>query len=659
MPETDARERDRAGTPYAVLLRAGARPMALIQVAWGRGYLGVHQFDEQARRIREFDFRVLDDPAQLRWAAFRHWLLDSPSDAEFSGDAWRFEVTINPQGWADEEFHADNSGIYATRWQLPADLRAIRRPPFGAWQSCPGTGADHADTDHADTDHADTDPADARPPDAGTNHAGTSPPELEPAEDDPRWEPPETLQPRNLEALFTTGATLRTRPDGYGEGEIAVVREPHDAGILQIPSGQVVARDPYTVEDSEAFTVTVPPGAYPVTITWAGWESGAGGTVTAVRILVSEEPTVTWEMALLPGQDPRMLPDGAYYGFGVDSGIGAFLDASGGESLPARLAESSGYTDPFPDAAAPACYAAWTEDPSSGTNMLIYPAGVGDGEYPVWIGRGPDGRVVSLIADMLMLNDAELVAGAVASVARYVLPAAEHMSGPADRAAEDAVTAADAGDLDNLADKIVARADDIKAHMGRPSSADGYALEAMSRHAEALRERGEHEEALVVHDRAIRMDPANAWAISLRGETYRLMERYPEALADFDHAIQLDPAYAWAIGSRAQTLVGMERYDEAVVGFNRAIELGDEEAWIFGSRGEAYQLSERYPEALADYDRAIALDPTLAWVFAYRGEVHAAMGHRDAAVADFTRAAELDPAYTPPPEPPEPPHRYG
>src|SRR5437588_12373918 len=105
----------------------------------------------------------------------------------------------------------------------------------------------------------------------------------------------------------------------------------------------------------------------------------SGANLTAVRVLIRDEPAATWEMALVPGQDARMMPDGHYAGFGVDSGIAAFLDASGGPVLPAALQESSGFTDPFPDAAAPERYLAWTHDQATGTNMLVYRAGIGDG----------------------------------------------------------------------------------------------------------------------------------------------------------------------------------------------------------------------------------------------------------------------------------------
>jgi Protein of unknown function (DUF4241) len=37
---------------------------------------------------------------------------------------------------------------------------------------------------------------------------------------------------------------------------------------------------------------------------------------------------VTWEPALRPGEDPATLQPDEFFGFGVDTGTGCFLDAS-------------------------------------------------------------------------------------------------------------------------------------------------------------------------------------------------------------------------------------------------------------------------------------------------------------------------------------------
>lgn len=48
-----------------------------------------------------------------------------------------------------------------------------------------------------------------------------------------------------------------------------------------------------------------------------------------------------------------------------------------------------------------------------------------------------------------------------------------------------------------------------------------------------------YDEILADYNRAIELDPGNAWAISGRGQTYRLMKRYGETLADYTRAIEL------------------------------------------------------------------------------------------------------------------------
>ncbi|MEU8583066.1 DUF4241 domain-containing protein [Streptomyces abikoensis] len=57
-------------------------------------------------------------------------------------------------------------------------------------------------------------------------------------------------------------------------------------------------------------------------------------TTAAMLAVGSRRPSATWEPVLLPGQEPRLLGDGQYYGcFGVDSGTGAFLDIAARDAL--------------------------------------------------------------------------------------------------------------------------------------------------------------------------------------------------------------------------------------------------------------------------------------------------------------------------------------
>lgn len=58
--------------------------------------------------------------------------------------------------------------------------------------------------------------------------------------------------------------------------------------------------------------------------------------VAVVRVLIKHTLTVTWELVVRPGEDLRILRYDEYFGFGVDSGMGCFVDEAGREPLGAR-----------------------------------------------------------------------------------------------------------------------------------------------------------------------------------------------------------------------------------------------------------------------------------------------------------------------------------
>jgi hypothetical protein len=147
--------------------------------------------------------------------------------------------------------------------------------------------------------------------------------------------------------MFTLGARF-SAPDDHATGPYVVERV-IEAGSLRLPTGRIVACDPGWRDPGEPFTVAVPPGSYRMQVAAAAYPSEFWGEplhmedFTGARVLISDRPTATWEMALRPGQDARTLRNGEFYGFGVDTGTGCFVDAEAA----ARL---TGGDDIVPDA---------------------------------------------------------------------------------------------------------------------------------------------------------------------------------------------------------------------------------------------------------------------------------------------------------------------
>ncbi|MFF4447961.1 DUF4241 domain-containing protein [Streptomyces sp. NPDC001502] len=69
--------------------------------------------------------------------------------------------------------------------------------------------------------------------------------------------------------------------------------------------------------DGPHFALAVPPGEHPLDEARA--EMARGTETTAVRVRLGEAPAVSWEMALRPGDDTRLLRAGEAYGFALGS----------------------------------------------------------------------------------------------------------------------------------------------------------------------------------------------------------------------------------------------------------------------------------------------------------------------------------------------------
>lgn len=687
MTEAAAAARDRDGAQYAVLLRDSGRPVALLHVAWAAGYLGVSMFDEHARRVQQLDFRVLDDPGRLYWSGFRAWKPRSPHDPEFFDKRPRIVLSINRDGQAEanSSYRSRGGGSdVSTSPRIPAELRTIAKAPFGDWWSYVGPAL------FDPTTAPPVSPAGARlTADPADDEDGAAPEAARSG-----WTLPAALGPRHIEALFTPGARLRCGWGVWSEGQIVTVGELRQPGTLRLPTGRVVAADPgFVGEQSEPFTVTVPPGEYPVSIASAACEKEVGPAgnqttaleeyVTAVRVLIRDEPAATWEMALRPGQDPRMLPAGRFFGFGVDSGTGAFLDAAGRQALRARYAAE----DDAPGEC-PAGHARWAEDPVSGANMVAYNSGAGDGAYPVWIGRNQEGHVVSLVADMLLLGEAELLSPVAASTARYVLPGPAPGTGagptaqPASAAAlgqyieELLLVPLDAIAALAVADEPVPMPSDAATFAPRRRPERGSPLSPLQAwpelrfpdrdravgadpavrthmgHAHMLREvtRRNYNDAVAAYTLAVELAPDYALALGGRGDAFRLLGRNAEALADLTRAIELHPNFSAAYICRARTHYALGRYAEALADYDRFDEIGftgtgSGYAPVIDSehRGDICRLLGRYDEALACFGQALDYRPDDAVALSGRGDTLRLLGRHAEALTDLTRAIELDP----------------
>ncbi|MGW5639681.1 DUF4241 domain-containing protein [Streptomyces sp. NPDC003832] len=372
LTRAQAAERDGAGDPYVVLHRLPGReiPSEVHLIAWRDHFVGRWVHDELGRRIHDVDLRLLnDDRLFLRQYVERRYA--SPEQPDRAPDAWRRTVNLLPGEKARSilEERGDLGGSFHTLADVPEEKRRHSRSGFGVL--------------------ADTSP---RLPDRGREapvRIGEAPASA--------WRPPTPMRlSAAVDDLFQPGNPFPVEP-----WEKTVTAPPRLIATVRVPTGRLAVSEPRDGAARE-LAERVPPGAYPLqaaVVVGEGEYCGERFPVTeepAVRLLIRDEPAVTWELALAEGEDPRLLLDGHGYGFGTDTATGGFADAVAWRALAERFRRF--HDEEQDDDACEEIDESHVRvaDRESGSDLVSFPTG-GDGTWPVWLGRSATGATVSVV----------------------------------------------------------------------------------------------------------------------------------------------------------------------------------------------------------------------------------------------------------------------
>lgn len=205
----------------------------------------------------------------------------------------------------------------------------------------------------------------------------------------------------HLNNAFVEGAELFTE-----EGSLPL--HVHGLGALRLPTGKIVACDPFVFPETKPFPIDVPVGNYSVKLSVADTPRNYQRVAYAM-IQFSARPAVSWKMALFPDQDESTLGSDQFFGYGVDAGTGCFMDASVAEILADRMSSDSNWDESLiaemDRTRVPGRAWGWlntTIDPQSGGNLVAFSSGWGDGAYPCYWGYDSDGNIVSLTTDFCL-----------------------------------------------------------------------------------------------------------------------------------------------------------------------------------------------------------------------------------------------------------------
>ncbi len=224
--------------------------------------------------------------------------------------------------------------------------------------------------------------------------------QLSPFKHNPKMTQEKDLVHADFQKAFANGYQFKS-PRGPLTIEVSEI------GKINVPSGEIIVCDPVMGLNptSETFTRSVRPGEYQVLASICKEYE----RVTAMMIKFKSEPAIRWEMALLPGQSLSQLERGKIFGYGVDSGIACFMDASGVRGLSQEDCQKLGEqvtAASFGDFLSAKRFFV-VPHLASKINLVCARSGFGDGSYTSWWGLDEHNDPVCLVTDFGLLTSGE------------------------------------------------------------------------------------------------------------------------------------------------------------------------------------------------------------------------------------------------------------
>jgi len=176
-----------------------------------------------------------------------------------------------------------------------------------------------------------------------------------------------------------------------------------EIGEIRVSSGKIIACDPFITGAGIPFTSVFPKGSFQVELAIA--KKNGDERIAFARILFSENKVTKWKQALIEGQDTSMI-SGETFGYGVDSGIGSFMDLFAYSKMDSiSRIDSTIYQNlmnewnkNYRDTRGWCIYTIDEE------NLATFSSGFGDDLYQTFIGYDSNGNICCLLTDFKLIN---------------------------------------------------------------------------------------------------------------------------------------------------------------------------------------------------------------------------------------------------------------
>jgi len=166
-------------------------------------------------------------------------------------------------------------------------------------------------------------------------------------------------------------------------------------------------------------------------------------------------------------------------------------------------------------------------------------------------------------------------------------------------------------------------------------------VEAWTNKGSALSQLERNKEAVACCDKALKINPGDTFSWLMKGDLLAKLVKYDESLDCYDKALEIDRKYAAAWSKKGILLAGAKEHDGAIECYDRALEIDPGHVEALVGRGNSLAQLERYDEAIECYDRALDIKGS-AETWTNKGNVLAVLGKHDEAVVCYDKALAID-----------------
>jgi predicted O-linked N-acetylglucosamine transferase (SPINDLY family) len=167
----------------------------------------------------------------------------------------------------------------------------------------------------------------------------------------------------------------------------------------------------------------------------------------------------------------------------------------------------------------------------------------------------------------------------------------------------------------------------------------------LTREALGLLEKGELEQAGILYEEALALDPQHFDARNGLGSVRLRQNRIDEAIAELEYALVVNPHSVEALCNLGNALARQARFEEALACYDGALATVPRYWAALNNRGNVLLALSRYQDAISSYDQAIAIEASIPTLYFNRGLARFALQQHEEAVADLTSALARKPDY--------------